>query len=74
MKIHSLSYRKKGLYSNRSLIENNPLQSNEIKDQLKNNNFDIVKINLKKNTQDKDKSNSENKKYESKKNDNLENN
>ena len=55
MKIHSLSYRKKGLYSNRSLIENNPLQSNEIKDQLKNNNFDIVKINLKKNTQDKDK-------------------
>ena len=74
MKIHSLSYRKKGLYSNRSLIENNPLQSNEIKDQLKNNNFDIVKINLKKNTQDKDKSNSENKKYESKKTDNLENN
>ena len=74
MKIHSLSYRKKGLYSNRSLIENNPLQSNEIKDQLKNNNFDIVKINLKKNTQDKDKSNSENKKYESKKTDDLENN
>ena len=49
------------------------MQTNENKEQLKNN-FDVVKINLKKNTEDKDKTNSENKKYESKKTDDLENN